>query len=290
VTYPGASTFPGATTFPGVPSGSAQSSDGVASAKLVSAYAGIQLWVDFSGSGSSLAGSTGLIYSITVTEQTSGNVVRGLSNAAAPGGAVAGFDHEPLFGVGLSYVAQAFDVTGALLGSSTAAAITLPSPAGFAVWMKSLSNPLLSVMVDVAAAPQWSADIAEGVIQVIGRPDPIVVQDVRQYETASAQVFTQTAAAEAALVALLASPGPYLMQFPGLGLADRYVTVGKYDHQGVASSPDPFRVWNLALRQVGRPNPAGWSVPIPGHSYADSTASAPLYSGRTGTYAQRSVS
>lgn len=264
------------------------SSDGVVTAALLSDNTTVKLNVDWTVAGSPITATAGNVMTSTVTEQTNGYQVRGIS--MAPGGVIAGVDHEAPFGVALSYVAKAYDVSGALLATSTAAAITVPMPAaGFAVWLKSLATPSLSVTLDVAASPQWSADIAEGVIQVVGRPDPIVVQDVRQYETATMQAITQTAAEETALKTLLAAVGPYLLQMPGLGASDRYVTVGKYDHVGVGTNISPFRVWNLPLRQVARPAVDGWSVAIPGKTYADSSVALPTYADRTGTYGSRTA-
>lgn len=266
------------------------SSDGVVTATADTATASVLLTVNFTVAGSPISGTAATtVYAITVTEQTTGRGVRGLTLASAPGGAVTGIDHEAPFGVGLSYVATAYDVSGNLLATSTAAAVTLLLPAfGSGMWLKSLTTPTMSVQPIPAAAPQWDADIAQGVLQVINRPDPIVVQDVRQYPSTTITVYTPTAADELALTNLLASPGPYLAQFPGLGAVDRYVTVGKYSVAGVGSSPDPTRTWSLPMQSVGRPDPYGWAVAIPGKTYADSSAAMPLYSNRTGTYLSRS--
>lgn len=266
----------------------ATSSDGVVTATVDSVTASIRLTVDFTASGSPISGTAASsVYAVMVTEQTSGRTVRGLTSAAAPGGAQDGIDHEAAFDLGLSYVATAYGATGNVLATSAAASITLPS-SGPGMWLKSLTTPSMSVSPTPAAAPQWDADIAQGTIWVIGRPDPIVVSDVRQYESTTLTAYTQSATDDANLKALLGTPGPYLVQFPALGTPDRYVTVGKVSRVGVATSPDPMRVWTLPLQQVARPNPLGWRVAIPGKTYADSAVNLPLYSNRTGTYLSRS--
>jgi hypothetical protein len=147
----------------------------------------------------------------------------------------------------------------------------------------------MSTVVTTQTIPDWSSDIPQGVIWVQNRPDPIVVSEVRRFETGQLEVLTQTAAGETALKALLASPGPYLLQQPTFGTPDRYVTVGRVDRKrSINKASDLFRVWVLPLTQVARPPVAGWSVSIPGKTYADSTAAYPLYSNRTGTYLSRS--
>jgi len=235
----------------------------------------------------------GGVFTVTVTESLTGRRVRGLSRAMAPGGIAVGVDHEAPFGVAQSYVATAYNAAGTLLGTSTAAAVTVPVPAvsptlGAPVWLKSLTTPSMSVQVTLMAAPDWTAPIAEGVLRVIGRADPIVVQDVRQYETGSIDVLTQTAAAETALKALLSSPGPYLVQIPGLGTDDRYVTVSSIARKRtVPLVGDPYRTWSLPLTQVARPSVVGSRVSVPGHTYADSIKALPTYASRTGTYSSR---
>lgn len=267
------------------------SSDGVVTATVDSTTASILLAVNFTVAGSPVAsGSQSSITAITVTEYNSGRVVRGLLTTSAPGGLVAGIDHEATFDMGLAYGAVAYDASGAVLGTSSQATTTLPLPdGGPGMWLKSLATPSMSVSPVPAAAPQWDHDTAQGVIWVVGRPDPIVVQDVRRLPSTTLTVYTQTTADEAALGALLATQGPYLAQFPGLGSADCYVTVGKYSQVGVATSADPLRIWSLPLQQVVAPPLPGWSVAIPGHTYADSTARWPLYSNRTGSYLSRAT-
>lgn len=267
----------------------AVSSDGVVTATVDTTTASIKLAVNFVAAGSPIAGTAATtVYSVSVTEQASGNQVRGISSA--PGGVINGIDHEPLFATSLSYVAKAYGVTGNLLATSTAASITLPLPVSSPqTWLKSLSTPSMSCLVWTVTLPEWGADVAQGVIRVMGRPDPIVVQDVRQFETGTLEVLTMSSAAEATMQALLNTAGPYLLQMPGSGSPDRFVTVGSATWKRTTNGfSDPNRVWTLALTRVGRPPVAGWSVAIPGKTYADSQAALPLYSNRTGTYLSRS--
>lgn len=265
------------------------SSDGVVTATVDTATASVLLTVDFTVTGSPIHATAGNVYTITVTEQTSGHGVRGLASANAPGGVAVGIDHEATSGVALSYVATAYDVSGALMGTSTTAGITIPLPtSGHATWIKSLTTPTSSVNLRVKTLPAWSGDIAQGVLQVIGNPYPVVVSDVRQAEAATIEVWTTTATATAALKALLNTPGPYLLQMPGYGEADTFVTVGKYERPRATNvAAHTYYAWTLPLTSVQRPDPVGWQVSVPGHTYADSQVRWPLYSNRTGTYASR---
>lgn len=273
--------------------GQVASTDGVVTSLLMPQYAAIRLVVDFTVAGSPIhttAATT--VYAVTVTEQNTGYVVRGLSSASAPGGAAVGWDGEAPFGVALSYVAQAFDASGNLLATSATAVTNVQPPAsGVATWIKSLTTPSLSVIVETSQIPAWDADIAQGVIRPIGATYPIVVSDVRQAEVATLTVLTREPSDRDALLALLATPGPYLLQQPGFDTADRFVTVGKVSRKRSTNlASETFREWTLPLTAVARPDPGGWSVAIPGHTYADSAVSMPLYSNRTGTYLQRATS
>ncbi len=263
------------------------SSDGVVTATLTSDLTTVRVAVNFTVPGSPVSYPS--VYTVTVTESLTGRLVRGLTRAVAPNGTTVGVDHEAPFGVAQSYIATAYNVAGTLLGTSTVTALTVPNPtSGIATWIKSLTTPSLSVIVTTATIPDWSAPIAEGVLRVIGRADPIVVQDVRQYETGTLEVLTLLPAAETALASLLASPGPYLVQMPGFGTADRYVTVGAVSRKRpVNKATEMWRMWSLPLTQVARPSTVGFQVAIPGHTYTDTRATAATYAARTGTYSSR---
>lgn len=278
------------------------SSDGVLTATTDPATASVQLTVNFTATGSPISGTAATtVYAVTVTEQNSARGVRGLTAASAPGGAAAGIDHEATFAAGLSYVAAAFNAKGTLLATSGAVVTSLPAPAAgtASVWLKSLATPTLSQAVRGARNSggggdlQFPRGIAQGTIWVQGRPDPIVVSDVRRYPAGTLTVRTVGDTAGNALDALLGAPGPYLLQMPTVGEPDRYVTIGDVTPTVVnpfASAANRVRLWALPIQAVRRPDPAGWSVAVPGHTYADSAARWPLYSARTGSYLSRASS
>src|SRR5437763_9290596 len=223
-----------------------------------------------------------------VQERTAGYRVRGLDYATAPGGVITGIDHEAKFGASLSYQATATLANGTS-STSASVAITLPVPAVTTnnTWLKSLARPSTSVAVrswrDGSNDLAFPRDIQQGVIRVMNRPDPIVVEDVRQLPTGTHQVWTKGDTLATALDALLRTPGPYLLQMPTVGEPDRYVMVGTVTPRSLnpfAAATDRVRVWSLPLTEVVRPPTPGWSVAVPGHTYADSTTRFPLYSNR----------
>lgn len=282
------------------------SSDGVVSTTLLSDNTTQRITVDWTVAGSPIAGTAGNVSTTTVWVATStaalatagadGSAawsVRSLTSVYAPGGSIVGVDHEAQFGSTLYYLAMAYNAAGVRLATSASVAVTPPVPtSGVAAWLKSLAFPSASVAIKPSAANtlEWASGIQQAVIPIMGRADPIVVQDARQYETAQLELITESLTEEAALKALLNLAGPYLLQLYGFGEPDRYVTVGPYSRRRLPGglAADVQRAWTLPLIQVARPDPLGWQVADPGRTYADSTTAYPLYSNRTGTYRAKS--
>lgn len=230
------------------------------------------------------------IGNVVVTRAPAGGVaarVRGLDNVPAPGGGATGFDHEAPLGVLCTYQASIYSTAGVLVMTTTTATATVAA-AAYVVWLKSLSNPALSVAVRVMAFPAWAQDIAEGVFRVMGRANPVTVDDVRQSGTGTMVLKTNTTAEIAALRALLAAPGPYLLSSALAAEDDVYVSVAAHTRTRMTMvASDGLRTVQLPMTQVDRPATSGVPVAIPTHTYADSTTALPLYSNRTGLYSAR---
>lgn len=213
--------------------------------------------------------------------------VRGFDARSMPGGALAGIDHEAPMNTTCRYQATVTTSAGAV---TTSTQITMLLPVLTTAWLKNLRAPALSASLVVETYPQWKYAITQGVFAVVGRPDPVVFSDVRQYGTGDLAVYTLTQPDEATLTALLGTTDPFLLQFDTtVGRPDCYVTVGNVTYTQEAPSGDPFRSWMLSLTQVGRPPTAGSRVTIPGHAYTDSTRRWVTYSARTGTYLDRAT-
>lgn len=269
------------------------SSDGYLVATVDPTYAGVLLAVNFTGAAGIAAGDT-VTVTQAATDPNSGVAqavnVRGLDRLNAPGGVVAGYDAEAPTGAVCTYTATAYNAAGTVIVSSTTATAEVSAPAT-QVWLKALATPSLSQLVTVQTYPDWAYGINQGTFQVIGREDQVIKSDVRQSGTGTLSVKVTTAAALTALMTLLKSPGPYLMQAPGFGDPDQYVQAGAIQPgRLVHAAGEPLRMVSVPLTVTGRPATAGSSVAIPGHTYADSLVRWPLYSSRTGTYLSRATS
>ena len=85
-----------------------------------------------------------------------------------------------------------------------------------------LTNPLASVPVTVEKVSDLMSESAQEVIKIVGRRDPIVVTDVRQFQTGSLSVFTLSAADREALLSVLESGAiiAFSPQYPNFGFSD----------------------------------------------------------------------
>lgn len=262
------------------------SSDGYLTVTASDPTASILITVDFR----TAPGIDASYKSVTV-RRADGTIVRGLDATLAPGGMARGIDHESPLGAAAVYTASVTN------GATTITSTTAMATSGIAAtvsWLKSLRYPALSVALEVSKAPDWSDDIPSGVIYPVGSAVsgvvmPSVTQGQRQGDRGSMIVDTETIVQRNALLALLRSPGPYLLQMAtNSGEPDQYVAVGAVSRAWVVDvATEPWRVLTLPLTAVARPPTAGSQVAIPGHTYADSLVAWPLYSNRTGTYGSR---
>jgi hypothetical protein len=226
-------------------------------------------------------------YNKVTVKRADGTIVRGADGITAPSGAHSKLiDHEAPLGVAVVYTASATNGLNTITSTTATATITGQSSVA---WLKSLRTPSLSVPVIVESWPDLALSIPGSVLPVLGGRYPNVSQGTRMAATGTLTVLTLTSAAQAALLALLNAGGPYLLQgTTASGEPDRYVSVGTVDMaRFVKLAADPTRRFSLPLVEVARPSTAGSKVAYPGHTYADSKITWPLYSNRTGTYGSR---
>lgn len=223
---------------------------------------------------------------LTVT-RADGTIVRGLNAAMAPSGITTkGIDHEAPRGVAVVYTARLSNGTGFDYVSTTA---TATIAADTTTWIKSLRFPALSLSVDVNTPPDWAQGMPLAALYPLMGQYPLVQAGVRRARTAGMAINTVDRAGQNAVETLLASVGPYLIQFaPNSGEPDRYVTIGdSLAHVDVPVAATQDRTISFGLTEVQRPSTAGSTVTYPGHDYAHSTATWVLYSNRTGAYGTR---
>lgn len=226
-------------------------------------------------------------YRWVTVKRADGTAVRGADMVLAPNGVHSKLiDHEAPLGVAVVYTATFSNGIASVTSTTATATITGQTAV---TWLKSLRYPALSVVIDVASAPDWSSDIALTVLYPISSGYPSASYGVRQAKTGTLSVNTYTRAELDELEALAASDGPYLIQFASNSEEPpRFAAIGNIQvNWDVDVATTKERTVVLGLTEVARPATAGTRVAYPGHTYGDSTATWPLYSNRTGTYASR---
>lgn len=138
--------------------------------------------IDYAWAGTTNASTstqtTAAAATVTVDRSTDGifwTTVRGASALIPSASAVAADDYEFPVGVLVTYRARGYTAGGALIGTATTT-IT-PAPAG--VWLKNATRPYLNRVVTVHQYSDVDRPARGGVLEVIGRRDPVAVTDVR---------------------------------------------------------------------------------------------------------------
>jgi hypothetical protein len=151
--------------------------------------------------------------------------VRGALNKASDGALVVA-DYEAPQNTSLSYYAEATDGTQTRVSS-----IVKPTGkidrGGDVVF--GLTNPLAWLQLNVEGLPELVRKGRRDVVEVIGRPDPIAVSDVRLYPSGTLTLITLTDGERQALNNLLADGGvlAFSPRYPDFGFSDVwYFSVG----------------------------------------------------------------
>lgn len=248
------------TSAPSVP---VVGSDGVLTATVAPSLAAVLLTVRFDH----LTG-TNAAMTVTVarTVGATGNV-RGLDQHPAPKGVTAGIDAEVPLGVPVTFVATARSAAGATW-TSQPVQVTVPLDRSRG-WIKSLTDPGLSVRLSVESYPDWQRAQPLAVFRPFNRPDPVTRFGVRQFATGQMSVHALTVAEQVAVDALLLSSGPMLVQVGAdqtVARPDVYVAVGEDTFSQPA--PDPtYRGVSFPVTRIARPSTAGSVVRLPGRSW-----------------------
>lgn len=149
----------------------------------------------------------------------------------------------------------------------TTALITLGSQDRF--WFKNIARPYLNIAVRVKDRGNRTLEDRRGILRPPLRPDPIVVNQIRQLDAGTIAMYCADQATETAIRALLADGDPVLLQYPGnAGGESLYLSIGP-----VAADPisritvDLQRTIGLPFDQIGRP--PGAAAGDPDSQYAD---------------------
>ena len=179
--------------------------------------------------------------------------VRGAFNVDAPGSLVVA-DYEAPQGVSLSYFARTSDGTGSY-DSSVAVTTGAIDRGGDVVF--GLANPLAWLPLNVIGIKALAYESNIKLVNVLGRPDPIAVSDVRKFPSGTLEVYTLEDSERLSLLSLLT--GSSVMAFspsdPAYGFSDVwYFAVGKVTESRVSPlGTEPARKFSLEVTRIAPP-------------------------------------
>ncbi|WP_018385250.1 hypothetical protein [Wenjunlia vitaminophila] len=165
-------------------------------------------------------------------------------------------DYEAPLGVPLTYVTELWNVDGSAGGSRTSVPpVTLEPGDANTTWLKDPSRPQLNMRLLIRQAPDWQQPVEQSVLRVRGRPNAVIVSDVRGGREGDLVLWTQSDSERDALRYLLASSDVLLWQsHPRMGEPDVYVSVGQTTAARVTTyAPEPWREWTLPLVEQDQP-------------------------------------
>lgn len=261
------------------------SPDGFIRATVLPASAGVFIRVDFSSVVTNPAYHWPNPFYITIwREEVDGtqSVVRGAQGVAQYGGIAHAYDDEVRFGQIVSYWAVAEQTTGIDVVTNRVQVLTWEPDGGFTspgVWIKNLEDPDLSVPVRCLDWSAGSYASRNAAADVWGGRDPAVVTDVRKSYSTSLTALT---ADEDEYQGFLSAVGGSVVYIVGLERHRRrtgYYLVGDIAPARIGKADSVYDAWTVALTSLGRPSAAGWSLVVPGRSYADRQRAHGTYQG-----------
>ncbi len=120
-----------------------------------------------------------------------------------------------------------------------------------------LTNPLATTPVTVVSFPELRSEIRRDVVNVIGRRDPVVVSDVRQYPSGTLTVATLSDGERLSLQSMLADGGviAFSPKLPTYGFSDIwYLSVGNVNEQRLSPiGHAPERSFIMDVQRVAPP-------------------------------------
>lgn len=167
-------------------------------------------------------------------------------------------DAEAPLGVPVTYYVEIADSVGATPEARTSDSVTLdPGDTQYA-WLKDPGRPDRNMQVMMAEPPSWTRPVTQAEFRVRRRRNTVVLSDVRGGLEGTLVVYTQTDEERAALHRLLDSGSVLLWQAaPGHGVDDMYVAVGAAAEERSGMATDPWRTWQLPVKQVDLPVTVG---------------------------------
>ncbi|GAB3817483.1 hypothetical protein [Kribbella italica] len=179
--------------------------------------------------------------------------VRGWSAQPVIATAVTSFDYEFPEGVAYKYRVRQFNAAG------TQTALTDYSVAAAAfdeVWLKVPAAPFLNQPVIVADRSEIINRSRAGLLDIVGRTDPVHVGGVRSSLGYELRLLTLTAAAERDMEYTLATGDVIFLHLPAAQetIPGGHFSVGDVSRESTLRL-SPRRVWTLPLQKVAVPGP-----------------------------------
>jgi hypothetical protein len=188
-----------------------------------------------------------------VTPYVQWTQVRGWPNQNVASTSVSYYDYEFPEGVAYKYRVREYDVTGVQLAATdySVSAVTFSEP-----WLKVPAAPFLNMPVVIVDRGDIVNRSRGGLMDVLGRTDPILIGGVRASAAYTLQLLTETAADEQDLEYTLSTGDVVFLHLPA---AERTVLGGYFAVGDVTRNStlrrSPRRLWSLPLTRVVAPGP-----------------------------------
>lgn len=151
-----------------------------------------------------------------------------------------------------------------IAGDGTSTSVDAASPSSWAIAFPYNARilhptiPAISQTVIISEVSELTRDVRTEVHYPLGRPDPVVVAQVRQYPTGKLLLISFTSADRADLTLLLTQAAVFCVQTPfdnALGGGELWIAAGTLVERrtDTPSARTQYRIWELDFAQVGRP-------------------------------------
>lgn len=182
--------------------------------------------------------------------------VRSANRQPVSGGTFTVYDYESGNGELVQYRVQSIvtDPAGDIASewSTATAPVAWTSPG---TWLKSLTQPALNRTLYIESLPTLKRRIPRGIIDIAGRPDPIVISDTRKLFESTVTFITVTDAQRDGLKALFATSETLLLQTPEEdGFGSHYISCGDVDENRPSrTSQEVSRTFTVPFNEVSAP-------------------------------------
>lgn len=179
--------------------------------------------------------------------------VRGWPNQPVAATAVSYYDYEFPEGVAYKYRVREYDAAGSQLAATdySVSAATFSEP-----WLKIPAVPYLNRPVVIADRSGMTNRSRGGLLDVLGRTDPILIGGIRASVSYTLELLTETAAEEQDLEYTLSTGDVVFLHLPAneRTVPGGYFSVGDVTRDSTLRR-SPRRIWSLPLTRVVAPGP-----------------------------------